>query len=149
MGGFFIKDNILKYSVIMLALITLVLASGCAENGGNETEDEEYIYGSATVEEIDILILESFPVQINVVARGYLPDGCTEIHEVITTREGDTFNVQITTIRPADAICTQAIVPFEEMISLDVYGLEAGVYQVDVNGVKGSFGLSVDNVIQE
>lgn len=147
------KDRILKYSMILLVLITLVMASGCAEEEVNDTqvpnETEEFIYGNATVQEIDILILESFPVQINVVAKGYLPDGCTEIDQIITNREGNTFNVQITTKRPADAICTQAIVPFEEVISLDVYGLEAGVYEVDVNGVKGSFELTVDNIIPE
>ncbi|HZJ35859.1 MAG TPA: hypothetical protein VFD29_04465, partial [Gillisia sp.] len=37
--------------------------------------------GLAPVDEIDILILESFPVQINVIARGNLPDPCTEISE--------------------------------------------------------------------
>ncbi|GAH56872.1 unnamed protein product, partial [marine sediment metagenome] len=39
--------------------------------------------GLASVDEIDILILESFPVQINVIARGNLPDPCTEISEVL------------------------------------------------------------------
>ena len=39
--------------------------------------------GLALVDEIDILILESFPVQINVIARGNLPDPCTEISEVL------------------------------------------------------------------
>jgi len=32
-------------------------------------------------------------------------------------------------------------VPFQEVISLDVYGLKAGVYNVDVNGIKGTFEL--------
>ena len=104
------------------------------------------IYGQAVVEEIDILILESFPVQVNVVARGYFPDGCTGIDEVRQERAGQAFQVTITTIRPADAMCTEAIVPFEQVVSLDVAGLEAGTYTVDVNGVTGTFTLAVDNV---
>jgi inhibitor of cysteine peptidase len=106
------------------------------------------IHGEAIVDEIDILILESFPVQISVVARGNLPDGCTEIDEIIRQREEQTFNVTITTVRPADAMCTEALVPFEETFSLDVYGLPAGVYRVDVNGITGTFELAVDNVPQ-
>jgi hypothetical protein len=105
------------------------------------------IYGQAVVEEIEILILESFPVQVNVVVRGYLPDGCTEIDEIQQERTGQTFQVTITTVRPADAVCTEAIVPFEQVIGLDVAGLEAGTYTVDVNGIADTFTLDVDNVM--
>jgi len=45
------------------------------------------------------MTLESFPVQIKVVAEGYLPDGCTEIDEITAEREGNTFNVNISTRR--------------------------------------------------
>ncbi|MCE8425978.1 MAG: hypothetical protein J5U17_09410 [Candidatus Methanoperedens sp.] len=47
----------------------------------------------------------------------------------------------IFTVRPADTFCTEAIVPFQEVISLDVYGLKAGIYIVDINGKKGTFEL--------
>ncbi len=105
----------------------------------------EVIQGEAVVEEIDIQILESFPVQVHIVARGYLPDGCTEIDEIEQTRSGQTFQVTITTARPAGVACTEAIVPFEEVVALDVLGLEAGTYTVNVNGVTGSFKLDMDN----
>ena len=87
------------------------------------------------------MVLESFPVQVNVNARGYLPDGCTKIHEITKEKKENTFLVVIKTVRPADMFCTAAIVPFHEVILLDVYGLKAGVYNVDVNGVKGTFEL--------
>ena len=106
----------------------------------------EMIAGLAVVEGFEVLILESFPVQIQIVARGGLPDGCTTIDEISTTRDGNTFKVTITTIRPADAICTESIVPFEESISLDVVGLLAGTYPVNVNNAGGSFTLQVDNI---
>jgi len=100
--------------------------------------------GLAPVDEIDILILESFPVQINVIARGNLPDPCTEISEVIKEREGDTFFITIKTYR-SPGFCIQVLAPFEEIIPLDVYGLPAGTYTVDVNGVQDTFDLEVDN----
>ena len=102
--------------------------------------------GLALVDEIDILILESFPVQINVIARGNLPDPCTEISEVLQEREGDTFFITIKTYR-SPGFCIQVLAPFEEIISLEVYGLPAGTYTVDVNGVQGTFDLEVDNII--
>ena len=40
---------------------------------------------------------------------------------------------------------TAALVPYEETISLDVYGLLAGTYTVDVNSVRDTFTLDVDN----
>jgi len=151
-----------KLIPILFVLFTVAL-SGCVDNGQNNTDNhtegsanesqntstEEYIYGVANVESIDILILESFPVQIHVIAEGYLPDGCTEIDEIKTEMEGNTFNVNITTKRPKEAICTQAIESFTETIPLEVQGLSAGNYTVNVNGVNGSFELAVDNILDE
>jgi len=112
--------------------------------------DGAFIHGKASVESIEILELESFPVQITVIARGNLPDGCTEIDQISVTsdREARLFRMDITTVRERAEICTQALVPFERNIRLDVYGLSAGTYTVDVNGVTGSFTLQQDNVLK-
>jgi pimeloyl-ACP methyl ester carboxylesterase len=109
----------------------------------------QVITAEAMVESIQILLLESFPIQVNVVAQGNLPDGCTEIVEITKEREGNTFRITIMTSRPADRMCTQALVPFEEVISVDVVGLPAGIYTVDVNGVSDTFEFTVDNAMIE
>jgi len=96
----------------------------------------------AAVGAIEIRIVESEPVQVEVIVRGYLADGCTQIAETSVTRDGNQFQVTLTTQRPADAICTQALVPFEEVISLDVEAASPGEYSVDVNGVTDIFVLS-------
>ncbi len=101
--------------------------------------------GQAIVNSIDVLMLESFPVQVNVVARGDLPDSCTQIDEIISQQADNTFRVAVTTLRQPDGTCTQALVPFEETFPLDVEGLPAGTYNVSVNGVTGTFTLAVDN----
>jgi len=108
----------------------------------------EVIIGEATVGSVEILILESFPVQVRVLAKGTLADACTTVHEITEEREGDTFTVTITTIRPADMMCAQVLTAFEESIPLDVHGLEAGTYTVDVNGETATFTLDVDNVLE-
>jgi inhibitor of cysteine peptidase len=147
----------------VLFLACIVALSGCVEKGQNNNDNEtannttdnqepggeEYTYGTATVEKIQIMTLESFPVQIHVLAEGYLPDGCTEVDKVTIEREGNTFTVKISTKRPKDAICTQEIVPFNETTPLDVQGLKSGNYTVNVNGVTGSFELSVDNTLND
>jgi len=158
-------DKSLKYMKILAVflLICAVALSGCVEEGQNNTDTEPanntsedqntsgegYVYGTANVDSVQIMILESFPVQIQVVAEGYLPDGCTEIDKITTEREENTFNVNITTKRPKDAICTQAIVPFNETMPLEAQGLKAGNYTVNVNGITGSFELTVDNTLDE
>ena len=113
--------------VLVPLLIAAVMVAACGAQPTRtppvgKTPPGGVIRGEAVVETIDILILESFPVQVNVVARGNLPDGCTEIDEIRQERTEQAFQVTITTILPADAMCTQNLKPFEEAISLDVYG---------------------------
>ncbi len=125
--------------ILLLGLIMLItiLVTGCFSSLP--------IMGLASVDEIDILIFEIFPVQINVIARGNLPDPCTEISEVIQEKEGNTFFITIKTYR-SPGFCIQVLAPFEEIIPLEVYGLPAGTYTVDVNGVQATFDLEVDNI---
>ena len=112
-------------------------------------EDQEYVYGSgATVEGMTIHIMESFPVQVSVTLTGYLPDGCTEIEAITSSRQGQTFEIEIETRRPAsDVACTMALVPFEEVVSLDVNGLSAGEYTVRSGESRETFSLGQDNAL--
>jgi hypothetical protein len=108
----------------------------------------EPILALAMVDSIQILTLESFPVQVNVQVRGNLPDGCTNLNETVSQRDGNAFSIAMTTLRDPNMMCTQALVPFTEMVPLEVVGLEAGTYSVSVNGITGSFTLAVDNVLE-
>ncbi|MCA9900330.1 MAG: hypothetical protein KC433_19200, partial [Anaerolineales bacterium] len=86
----------------LLLFITLLFLTGLVACGGSdETEtadstptsaantptavsNDTPLQQEASVDSIEILILESFPVQVNVRARGDLPDGCTTIDNVTT-----------------------------------------------------------------
>ena len=154
------RSRFFQTLTVSVLLLTLVL-TGCALPSVDADEEppadttmppnEEVTYGMAVVEEIEILLMESFPVQVTVVARGYLRDGCTDIDEIRQRFDPttNTFVIEITTVRPTDAVCIQALEPFEERISLDAYGRPAGTYTVDVNGATGTFDLDVDNALQE
>ena len=112
----------------------------------DEVEDVKYSYGStATIESMDVQIMESFPVQVSVTLTGYVPDGCTEIYEINAPRDGQIFDIEVVTRRPLDVACTQAIVPFEETVSLDVEGLSAGEYTVELGEMSQTFTLEQDN----
>ena len=144
--------------LFICSLLFLLMMMGCQSGEPDPTPISppptenvitEPVFGQANVESIQILLLESFPVQVNARIRGILPDGCTEIDQITTERSGNTFNVTLTTLRPIDAVCTEAVVPFDEVIGLDVFDLDAGAYTVTANGVSGGFTLDVDNRIQE
>lgn len=100
----------------------------------------------AQVQQVDIFLLESFPVQVRVQVSGVLPDACTGIETISSERQDTTFLITLTSVRPADAACAAVETPFTESVPLDVVGLPAGVYLVVVNGVRSSFQFQVDNV---
>lgn len=137
---------------IVLGLVIIVIVVVLLTKKKNVDEvAENIVIGEAVVEKIDIAVMESFPVQISVLATGYLPDGCTTVGDVKQRYGNGTFDVTLESKKPLDAQnCTQAIVPFEKNFSLSgVVGLPKGTYAVDVNGVRGQFTLDVDNFISE
>ena len=111
---------------------------------------DKYAYGQdATVEALDVLLMESFPLQARAVVTGYLPNGCTELHEIDVEREGDEFIITLTTRKPTgDVACTEALVPFEESVNLEIEGLVAGTYTVTAQEQQAQFTLDVDNVLE-
>lgn len=77
---------------------------------------------------------------------GNLPDGCTRIIDSKAEMiDESTFVLSINTKRPEDMMCTMALVPFEENITLDVHGLPAGTYTVKGFGLENSFTFDMDN----
>jgi inhibitor of cysteine peptidase len=143
----------MKRRLLIAALMLPVLLAACAGGRIAPTPTApaggDIIHGKATVEEVGIVFLESFPLQVRVTATGYLADSCTAIDEVIVNRAGNTFTVEITTARPASMMCAQIVQPFEKSVPLDVYGLPAGDYTVDVNGVTAEFTFTQDNILPE
>ena len=104
--------------------------------------------GLAPVDELYVILMESLPATAAVVVQGYLPDGCTSIVDMRMEidEEAGTFAVTLGTYRDPEAMCTMALVPFEEAVELPILGLPAGTYTVDVNGITTTFELAIDNV---
>jgi hypothetical protein len=130
-------------------LLVAGLISACAGRSPTPARDggTPAPVGPAPVDAVDILVLESFPVQVRVQVRGNLPDRCTLLAEPEIGREGNAFIVTLAMLRDERTPCEQAPVPYERSIPLDVVGLPAGVYTVLVNGIGKRFELTVDNVL--
>ncbi len=147
-----------------LTLILFLLSfSGCVANNAedqtsedrtleNESKEqsEAFAYGTAYVEEVQVEMKKTvIPPEISISVKGNLPDGCTGIdrENITIEKENGNITIGIPTIRPADAVCTQALVHFEEKIPLDVKGFEVGSYTVFVNGVEAGFELTPYDIV--
>ncbi len=63
------------------------------------------------------------------------PDGCTELSHSVQTVTDHEIQLTVFSRRPRGVVCTQALVPFDRTFSLDLAGLSAGEYTVNVNGL--------------
>ncbi len=137
---------VMAFSLLVSGCSGVVLGAG--GNGAPVDVGQPVGDGLAPVDEVSVIIMESLPGTAAVIARGDLPDGCTSIvdMQMMIDEEAGLFQVTLGTYRDPEAMCTEALVPFEEVIELPILGLPAGTYTVEVNGVATTFELAVDNV---
>ncbi len=109
--------------------------------GTSATAQAKPILRLAGVEDFDIVVLESDPVQVRVVVYGWMSDSCTTIRNFEQSREGNLIRLRIVTTRPADLMCAQMIKRFRETYPLDTQDLAPGSYTLDVNGKTQEFTL--------
>lgn len=100
-----------------------------------------------TVDTVQIMIMESFPVQVSATVSGNKSVPCVNLLPAAVARKDNAFTVVMaeTVLGPAET-CIAVLEPFETSVSLDVLGLSAGTYTVSVNGVSAEFTLDTDNV---
>ena len=132
------------------AIISAICFIGCADfiddmlsgigepsNGDSDGVDNQSIIADMPIQEIEVLLAESDPVQVTVEVAGWLPDSCTAHHETHQAQEGNTITIQITTIRPKDLACATVVTEYQERVVIGA--LPAGDYKVIVNGVEQEF----------
>ncbi len=97
---------------------------------------------AATVQSIDIQIVEGQPLQAYATIHGFLPDdGCTTIASVNQIRTGSTFTLNISTTLDTIAQCNHTPTAFERSETLYTSNLPVGVYTVTSGGVSQDFEL--------
>lgn len=141
----------MRAKFIQLTFLCVLVLSGCSFPGGTSSPadpDQDWGESQVYVNQVEIVIMESMPVQVVVQVSGDLPDGCSELVEPEVVNQENVFLITLSARRPVDVDCTEALEPFTVQIPLDVFGLPAGDYIVDVNGTTRTFNLAIDNVPQ-
>ena len=85
------------------------------------------------IENVDIVVLESYPMQIELHVTGYQPDGCDFPVQVEQRRTDHTVVVEIFRVMPEDTMCPMTIESYDATIRIEG-GFESGSYTFDVNG---------------
>jgi hypothetical protein len=105
------------------------------------------------VEQVWTTATSGVPQQFFIHLAGTFPNGCPQIGRVEQQLQGNSLQVYIyyhnnAWLRdPESVACTQAMVPFELTIALQIYGLAAGEYAVLVNDYAlRSLVLEQDNI---
>ncbi len=83
------------------------------------------------IERAETVVLESYPLQLQLRVSGYQQDGCRVPVETLIARDGNTITVHIFRELPPDALCTQVILSYEDTIMLGDF--PSGHYTLRVN----------------
>jgi len=87
---------------------------------------------SAFIDSIELLILESYPVQINLQLTGGLSTPCHQLRVAVDPPDKENrIYIDVYSVVDADKICVQVIEPFATTVSLGTFPI--GHYSVYVN----------------
>jgi hypothetical protein len=122
-------------------LLFLMACSGEVQPPESTPTQDAVFRDVAYIEEIEILLLESFPVQVRLRVKGNLPTPCHVLQwEVSEPDEQGRISVELYAATEPDRICIQVLEPFEAQIPLGDY--REGDFTVWLNGEKvGEFNL--------
>jgi hypothetical protein len=90
----------------------------------------------APIDELELIIRESFPPQYAVRIVSGLPDGCTEFNEAtIKQRRANTIEIEVTNTHPSDPdiACTAIYGTHESIVELGIDFTPGEEYVVNVN----------------
>jgi hypothetical protein len=91
--------------------------------------------GPVFVDSSDLLIMESYPVQINLHLIGNLPTPCHQFQaDVAAPDPQNQIHVRVYSLVNPAVMCTQVLQPFDESVSIPMTGVADGTYSVWVNG---------------
>lgn len=95
--------------------------------------EENMVRGNVFIDNIELVVLESFPVQAVLQVQGTLPTPCHHLRGIVNWSEGESrIEMELFSLADPQSICTQALEPFETDINLGAF--EEGEYTVWVNG---------------
>ena len=94
--------------------------------------------GPAYIDSVELLMLESWPVQVHAQVKGNLPTPCHRVAwDVSDPDASGRIVLDIHSTTDADVICVEVLEPFEQSISIGSF--TSGSYVLVVNGVEYPF----------
>lgn len=115
------------------SLVLSIVLVACAPMAPGETKDTEP--GQVYISNADILIMESFPVQVSLSVSGELPSPCHQlVSEVETPDKENRIHVNVESRAESDEACIQVLEAFSTQLSIDMQGARNGIYSVWLNG---------------
>lgn len=120
----------LRLIVLLIILVACAPTTAIAPGGGEDNE-----IGQVFISNADLLIMESYPVQISLSVSGELPTPCHElVSEVDAPDEENRIHVSVASMFDSDEACIQVLEAFSTQLSIDMQGANDGIYSVWVNG---------------
>jgi hypothetical protein len=118
--------------IIIRILLGLLMFLGVSEQAAPPPTSEPTFHSPTIIDNVQGVVLTSFPAQIVLQIDGSQPDGCEYPVIVEQTREGNTVTVEIYRDMPVAAACPMMVVPYNDSIKLDGV-FEPGTYTIHVN----------------
>lgn len=100
-----------------------------------QEDDEDLERGEVQIDEMELMIMESYPVQISLHLKGNLPTPCHQLRvKVSEADEEGKVQIEVYSVADPEEMCAQVLEPFEENIPLGSYKEEGVSFYV--NGEK-------------
>ena len=98
-------------------------------------------YQELQIDDVQVEVVVGSPIPVHVHVSGSLPDTCAQVEYTEIRQDGTNFLIQLSAIPGSGEDCIKDTLPFRMSIPLNIIGLPAGGYSVEVNGRRADFTL--------
>ncbi len=129
----------MKILMVFLPLVAAASLIACAAPPSStpDVPTEQPKGGAVYIDSADLLIMESYPVQIALHIVGNLPTPCHEFRSEVAQPDNEN-RIYVSAWSESDpaAMCAQVLQPFDESVGIPMDGSADGTYSVWLNGEK-------------
>lgn len=95
------------------------------------------VRGNVYINNIDIVIMESYPIQVALTIDGELSTPCNEfVSSVSDPNANNEIHIELYSVSDPDEICIQVLEPISVNVSIPMGEAPDGIYTIWVNGEK-------------
>jgi hypothetical protein len=126
-------------NIFLLFLLLILILSACSPAPAPVVNATGY--EALQIDDVQVEVGVGSPIPVHVNLSGSLPDTCSQVEYAEIKQDGSNFMIKLSTIPGSGEDCVKDGLPFRMSIPLNVIGLPAGDYSVDVNGAVAGFTL--------